>query len=223
MAKLDQGNAESRVQAAVNDLEAWTSIYKLCVELRNFEISQLVQRNNFFMIFQGVLLAGVCQSAGQIPVVSFLICLAGLGVSFMQAAVAAGAKYWQVHWELNTKKAERQMIRTILQHRLLRAKLEEDEISVNSAMLAKLQNRKVFVHLFEDEGGRKEVLADLISSRRHAWFMNRFINAGFSSSRIPIYVGLLLFVVWGLLLANTLDVPFGLATPGWLTGFTKGT
>lgn len=221
MAKLDQSNADSRVQAAVNDLEAWTSIYKLCVDLRNFEISQLVQRNNFFMIFQGVLLAGVCQSAGQIPVVSFLICVAGLGVSFMQAAVAAGAKYWQVHWELNTKKAERQMIRTIHQHRLLRAKLDEDAISVNSSLLAKLQNRRVFVHLFEDEAGRKEVFADLVGSRRHAWFMNRFITQGFSSSRIPIYVGLLLFVVWGILLANTVDVPFGLRMPAWVTGFTR--
>lgn len=221
MAKLEQSNADSRVQAAVNDLEAWTSIYKMCVELRNFEIAQLVQRNNFFMIFQGVLLAGVCQSSGQIPVVSFLICVAGIGVSFMQAAMAAGAKYWQVHWELNTKKAEKQMIRTIVQHKLLRAKLEADELSINSGLMAKLQNRKLFAHLFQDEGGRTDVFEGLVESRRYAWFMNRFINFGFSSSRIPIYVGLLLFLVWSVLLANTVDVPFGFKTPGWLTGFSR--
>lgn len=28
-------------------------IYYIAVKTRNFEISQLVQRNNFFMIFQG--------------------------------------------------------------------------------------------------------------------------------------------------------------------------
>lgn len=221
MAKLEQSNAESRVQAAVNDLEAWTSIYELCVELRNFEISQLVQRNNFFMIFQGVLLAGVCQSAGQIPIVSFLICLAGLGVSFMQAAMAAGAKYWQVHWELNTKKAERQMIRTMVQHKLLRAKLESDELLIDPTTLAKLQNRKILAHLFQDERDRKDVFEDLVGSRKRAWFMNRFISFGFSSSRIPIYVGLLLFVIWTVLLCNTIDIPFGFKTPVWLTGFSK--
>ncbi len=40
--------------------------------MREFEITQLAQRNNFFMIFQGVLLAGVIQSAHSIPAVSFL-------------------------------------------------------------------------------------------------------------------------------------------------------
>jgi len=45
--------------------------------MREFEITQLAQRNNFFMIFQGVMLAGVIQSSHAIPVVSFLVCVAG--------------------------------------------------------------------------------------------------------------------------------------------------
>ena len=31
-------------------------IYEVAIETRNFEIAQLVHRNNFFMIFQGVLI-----------------------------------------------------------------------------------------------------------------------------------------------------------------------
>ncbi|WP_146249894.1 MULTISPECIES: hypothetical protein [unclassified Pseudomonas] len=42
-----QKQAESAVAYAVNDYEAWKDVFELCVELRNFEITQLVQRNNF--------------------------------------------------------------------------------------------------------------------------------------------------------------------------------
>src|SRR5450830_1129109 len=56
-----------------HDYEAMKSIFKLCVEMRNFEITQLTHRNNFFMIFQGVLLSGVVQSSHMFPVVSFLV------------------------------------------------------------------------------------------------------------------------------------------------------
>jgi len=139
----------------------------------------------------------------------------------MQAATAAGAKYWQVHWELNTKKAERRLLRIIHQHKLLRMKLDEDGISVNRDLMAKLQNRKWLTSLFGDEREQGEVFQDLKNSRKHAWFMNRFINVGFSSSRLPIYVGLLLFLIWSILLANTIDVPFGFSSPKWITGFGK--
>lgn len=40
--------------------KARLDLYLQCIEIRNFEISNLVARNNFFMIFQGVLIAGLC-------------------------------------------------------------------------------------------------------------------------------------------------------------------
>ena len=40
----------------ISELKA---VYKLAIETRNFEIQQLINRNNFFMLFQGVLLAAV--------------------------------------------------------------------------------------------------------------------------------------------------------------------
>ena len=57
-----------------NDIEALKSLFKIALATRDFEITQLVQRNNFFMIFQGVLFAGVMQSAHTKPLVSFLVC-----------------------------------------------------------------------------------------------------------------------------------------------------
>ena len=75
------------------------SNFEIALQMREFEITQLAQRNNFFMIFQGVMLAGVIQSAHTIPVVSFLGCVAGLCISLFQVGMASGAKYWQEYWE----------------------------------------------------------------------------------------------------------------------------
>jgi len=75
------------------------SDFELALQMREFEITQLAQRNNFFMIFQGVLLAGIIQSTHSIPVVSFLGCVAGFFISLFQVGMASGAKYWQEYWE----------------------------------------------------------------------------------------------------------------------------
>lgn len=76
----------------------------IALKMREFEITQLVQRNNFFMIFQGVMLAGVIQSAHGKPVVSFLVCVAGFFMSLLQVGMASGAKYWQEYWEAELSK-----------------------------------------------------------------------------------------------------------------------
>jgi hypothetical protein len=43
------------------------AVYKLAIETRNFEIHQLINRNNFFMLFQGVLLAAVFNNQASKP------------------------------------------------------------------------------------------------------------------------------------------------------------
>lgn len=132
-------DAEAAVNYAASDFQAWKRIYELCIELRNFEISQLVQRNNFFMIFQGVLLAGICQSAAQIPVVSFVICLVGFVVSLLQAGMAAGAKYWQAHWEINTRAAEAEMMGMLKIHSQINDRIVKTKVEVDPAVRSKLQ------------------------------------------------------------------------------------
>ncbi|MEX3772509.1 hypothetical protein [Pseudomonas sp. MYb118] len=199
----EQKAAENAVTAAVGDLAAWKAIYKLCIELRNFEISQLVQRNNFFMVFQGVLLAGICQSAGQIPIVSFMICLAGLGISLLQACMAAGAKYWQVHWEINTQRSEQAMTKITQYHRILRWQLNRRSVRLDKELEAKLENRALLVHLFEEDSNNDRVRKSVKESRPYAYFTNEFIMRKFSSSRIPIYAGFFLAMIWFVLLVCT--------------------
>ncbi|XDU54621.1 hypothetical protein AB3540_13055 [Acinetobacter nosocomialis] len=57
------------------------AVYKLAIDTRNFEIHQLINRNNFFMLFQGVLLAAVFSNQASKPFVEFVICFAGIFIS----------------------------------------------------------------------------------------------------------------------------------------------
>ncbi|WP_226067576.1 hypothetical protein [Dickeya zeae] len=93
-----------------NDIDAMKSIFKITLATRDFEITQLVQRNNFFMIFQGVLFAGVMQSSHSKPLVSFLVCVVGLTVSLFQVGMASGAKFWQEYWEEVLKEVENKLL-----------------------------------------------------------------------------------------------------------------
>ncbi|WP_297424608.1 hypothetical protein [uncultured Acinetobacter sp.] len=81
-------------------------IYEISVKTRNFEIGQLLQRNNFFMIFQGVLFACLIYSSNTVPFVQLCLCLVGIGTSYFQYKVAAGAKFWQEYWESEVVLAE---------------------------------------------------------------------------------------------------------------------
>lgn len=198
--------AEQACRTAIDDLAAWKSIYSLSIDLRNFEISQLVQRNNFFMIFQGVLFAGICQSAGQLPIVSFVICLVGLLVSLFQAGMAAGAKYWQEHWEINCKKSEESMVELLKRHRVYRYMNDKFDINLSPEVDQKLLRRKVLIHLFQDNSNKDDIKKSVWRGRPWAPVANLMILARFSSSRLPIYVGLVLALGWGILFVSTFRV-----------------
>ncbi|WP_216075446.1 RipA family octameric membrane protein [Acinetobacter indicus] len=68
-------------------LKALQRVYEISVNTRNFEITQLTNRNNYYMLFQGVLLAAVFSNQASKPLVEFLICLTGIGVSYNQMAL----------------------------------------------------------------------------------------------------------------------------------------
>lgn len=199
--------AEHQALSAVDDLSAWKSIYQLSIELRNFEISQLVQRNNFFMIFQGVLLAGICQSAGQIPVVSMVICIVGALVALLQAGMAAGAKYWQEHWELNTTTSESAMVELLQRHRVIRYIMSRQKMSIDKGIENRLLNRQAFVTLFGGDSNRDKIRDGLKKSRPKAFLLNELIMMRFSTSRIPIYVGIVLAFGWVTLFFCTFRIP----------------
>ena len=157
---------------SISDLEA---VYLKALEVRNFEITQLVQRNNFFMIFQGVLLAGVLQSEGKIPSISLVVSLIGLALSVAQYRTAAGAKFWQERWEFALAETERKLQRAYGQ-----------------------SSRSWTVSLFHRVSAHDVVRNSL--GRSSAWgrfFFDPLILIKPSVSRIPIYAGMLLAIGWG--------------------------
>lgn len=157
------------------------SLYLKALEVRNFEISQLVQRNNFFMIFQGVLLAGVLQSEGKVAAVSSAICLAGMLIAVAQYRVAAGAKYWQQKWESELLAIE--------------ARLR------NSLSVADF--RSLFIPTECINPARADCVCDACTVERDLTkktitdrLVNKLIRSKPSVSRIPIYVGVVLTLTW---------------------------
>lgn len=158
----------------------------------------LVQRNNFFMIFQGVLLAGLIQSSHTKPIVSFMVCLAGLLVSFYQTRMAAGAKFWQEYWEEAPHKIESELL---------------------EAMNYATPNRNAKFYLFHDKMSLyQEFVQERLSKHGHK-ISNSLILKRYSVSRIPIYVGIILTAIWFVLVLCTLRAypPFGI--PSFIVGF----
>ena len=72
--------------------------FDIALRMRDFEIAQLSQRNNFFMIFQGVLFAGLVQSAHTKPVVSFMVCVAGFVVVVRHVHDETCQRHQESHW-----------------------------------------------------------------------------------------------------------------------------
>lgn len=170
------------------------SIYKLCIETRNFEINQLVARNNFFMVFQGVLFAGIAQASSTAPpVVAFCVCVVGVTASLMQAFMASGAKFWQERWEASLEEAEREYLRST-----------SDAESKPLFSLSESEFEALVTERMDARGGLFKLLV-----RR------------FSVSRLPIYAGYAFTVVWALLLLSTVAGPWGRLVPSFIVGFPK--
>lgn len=188
------------------DYEAIKRIFELTLEMRNFEITQLTHRNNFFMIFQGVLLAGVVQSTHMLPVVSFLVCMAGFSVSIYQVAMAGGAKFWQEYWEAALEKTEELLI-----HRIIR-RAPDTHIS----------RRTVAYRLFHDDTTAYEkIVRERLNKHNAGGTVSKIIMQRFSVSRIPIYVGVCLSLIWFLLVLCTMRGYAPLGIPSFIVGFSK--
>lgn len=163
--------------------------FAIALRMREFEITQLTTRNNFFMIFQGVLFAGVVQSPHSKPIVSMMVCVAGLAVALYQVGMASGAKFWQEYWE---------------------------------EMLSEFEGvaRAADPELFHDNTCQYEkVVKGRLHARGITGFTGDLIMRRFSVSRIPIYVGIVLSVIWGLLVLSAFRGYPPLAIPSFVVGF----
>ncbi len=179
-------NSENETKFKINNFE-------IAMRMRDFEITQLTQRNNFFMIFQGVLFAGLVQSSHQIHVVSFMVCVVGFLVSMFQVGSASGAKFWQEYWEQKLSDFEKK---------------------------ARDQEQPELFH--NDDCLYEKTVRDRISHRGFCGLTKRLIMCRFSVSRIPIYVGIMLTISWGLLVMCTLREYSPLSVPSFIVGFRCG-
>ena len=132
MKKPDQNldedfTANNILKLEIKELKA---VYERSIATRDFEIQQLQNRNNYFIIFQGVMLSGVLMASASKPIVEFFICLFCFLFSIYQTNIAAGAKYWQEYWELKTSKSEK----------VLREKFDEYMKIYKEILIRKIQN-----------------------------------------------------------------------------------
>jgi hypothetical protein len=178
-------------------LEAAKRVYERCIEIRNFEIGQLTNRNNFLMIFQGVLFAGLVQSAGTFPVVTFMACLTGVLVSWYQTKIAAGAKYWQEHWEAEVRESELRLL----------------------SLLEKTRETPPVRLFSQEQSDIKTAVRKRLEAGGTGLLMRALILEKFSVSKVPIQLGIALVIVWAILLICTIDFGLCFSVPGFITGF----
>lgn len=129
--------------SGIDRVDELKQVYKLAIETRNFEINNLIQRNNFYMLFQGVLLAAVFSNEASKPLVETVICCAGVIVSWYQIKVSAGAKYWQEHWEVVVDDIEKELEKVYVEkndnNQILRIFKKDD---IEFYRLFRLDNKK---------------------------------------------------------------------------------
>lgn len=205
----------------------------LDLRLREFEISQLTQRNNFFMVFQGVLIAGLVQSQGTAaPVITFSMAMLGVASSLLQIGMAGGAKYWQSRWEASTRSSEIAIIFELVKKRKLAVHtfthdlslLTEDERGQIERWNADNPDEQI---LDNAEHIKKVVLADIQAGskgnfRKAAdWWVKKWaIGPKWSVSRIPIWMGAALLFFWAAIAVNCIHiegVDFYKYIPDWLS------
>lgn len=124
-------------------------LYYIAVKTRNFEITQLVQRNNFFMIFQGVLIACIIYSNNTVPFIHTAVCFVGIFISFFQMQIAAGAKFWQEYWEIQVYEAEDRLKKFYSE-----VKGIKDFHTLFNQDIVKVKN-SIYTNFYKDENTRK--------------------------------------------------------------------
>lgn len=174
---LNNGQTANEDKERIRELK---DVYEIAIKTRDFEIQNLIHRNNFYMLFQGVLLASALATEASKPWVELIICICGVFVSFFQVAASSGAKYWQEYWEIKVNDIEQK----------LGGYFGNDE----------------FIGLFQrnDESFCNKVDSGI---RNDGNLIIKFLLlCKFSVSRQPIYTAIALLVTWFLLLLHTFDI-----------------
>lgn len=162
-------------------LTALEKAHERCFQHRDFEITQLVQRNNFFILFQGFLFAGVVALSDPTDTkLRFILSVLGVLMSYFQWKAAAGAKFWQEYWEAKLSTLEKELKKYPEYRRL-------------SIPLAMENNYKEVVTQHLENYGTNKIKSWLILSHG-------------SVSAIPIYIGISCFLIWFFLMGYFLGI-----------------
>lgn len=166
------------------------------IEIRNFEITQLHARNNFMLIAQAALVAGWVAVSKEGMSGSLLLPTCGAFLSIFQTQMAAGAKFWQVRWELAAKQAE---------ELYLAALGTDDESKVHLFIEPKKGGNGDEARLYESieaslRNGEKGALVLQLDRCTNPMILRRY-----SVSRIPIYMSISFYVLWILLLTQNVQ------------------
>ncbi|MDQ8951677.1 hypothetical protein RFH42_01725 [Acinetobacter rudis] len=188
---LSQGDYEKE--------ERLKKIYYIAVKTRNFEITQLVQRNNFFMIFQGVLIASIIYSNNTVPFIHTIICFIGIFISFFQMQIAAGAKFWQEYWENEVNEAEERLndyytkIKKIQFHKLF----NKDVIDVQHTIYSKYFKKNKYRLFIKEKYSSNHFLGtrSFLTYFPFTKIDHRILTKP-SVSKIPIRTARLLLISW---------------------------
>lgn len=196
----DEQNKQDRQAKEIleNEINELKSVYKLSIETRNFEITNLIHRNNFFMLFQGVLLAAVFSNQASKPNVEFIICLMGIFISWHQIKVAAGAKYWQEWWEVRTSDIE------LALKKKMKGLTGSDESFISlfdfSETQSKFETEKKVIAKTYKKPHKTSKAPELFESISKA-----LISGRYSVSRVPISSGIILLITWFVLFIGTFN------------------
>ena len=205
MKKLFESLVNNKTKLHESDdekLSRLKSIYQITIETRNLEIGQLIQRNNFFMIFQGVLFACMIYSSNTVPFVQFCLTIVGACTSYYQMKVAAGAKFWQEYWESEVVLAELQLKKFFKEQKLtgFHPLFTKSMGKIKYQVYSRLKNEKL-----NENTGENEIEYD---SKKHKFecftHTNKIIIKKPSVSKIPIQVARLFMIVWTTLLLSTI-------------------
>lgn len=221
--KMAKQEAKQEAEQALADNPVGSRAKSLELDLRqrDFEISQLTQRNNFFMVFQGVLIAGLVQSQGTAaPLITFGMSLLGVATSIFQIGMAGGAKYWQSRWEAATRSSELAIVLELL----AKERLAVQTFTLDPAVLTEEERGQIERWNIEcrDDSRiindpnfiRQVVLTDIrsgssgkIRKTLDGWVRRFAIAPKWSVSRIPIWVGATLLVFWFVIASHSVRIP----------------
>ena len=169
-------------------------VYEMAIKSRELEIQNLTSRNNFFMIFQGVLLAGILQAQGQYSKALLLCtCLLGLSVSICQMFTAAGAKFWQSRWEQKVADTELKLLFNLGGPKYFL--FADDEYAAKFDVEKNMGRRSTVIDLSDYNNSPVKQIKNK-SRNPITWTADFLILQKFSVGKSPIYVGMTLSIFW---------------------------